>query len=87
MIGQLELYANALPDDSAMPKQKLLDIIEEEKEQQRKIAEINAQAQLRQQQYQQFINAEPDAQAEMVVEDAVRQSAEQQVEADMQSAQ
>ena len=87
MIGQLELYANALPDDSTMPKQKLLDIIEEEKEQQRKIAEINAQAQLQQQQYQQFINAEPDAQAEMIVEDAVRQSAEQQVEADMQSAQ
>lgn len=73
MIGQLKVYVKALDDDSTMPKQKLLEVIEEYEEEQRRIAEINAQAQLMQQQAMQFLSGDPDSQAEQIVE------AEQQV--------
>lgn len=66
MIPQLKLYVNALSDDSVMPKQKLLDIIEQAEEEQRKIAEINAKAQLLKQRASQFINNDIDGQASQI---------------------
>lgn len=65
-LGELKLYAEALPDDSVMPKQDLLNIIEREEEEQRKIAEINAQAQEMMQRASAFINSDIDSQAEQI---------------------
>jgi len=51
-----------------MPKQKLLKAIKKMEEEQAKIAEINAQAQLMKQKAMQFINNDPDAQAQQLSE-------------------
>lgn len=77
MLPQLKLYVNALSDDSVMPKQKLLDIIEKEEEEQRKIAQINAQAQLLKQRASQFINNDIDGQASQIAEAQNRIDAQQ----------
>lgn len=66
MLPQLKLYVNALSDDSVMPKQKLLDIIEQQEAEQRKIAEINAQAQMLKQRASQFINNDIEGQASQI---------------------
>lgn len=80
MVGQLRVYANALPEDSTMPKQKLLDICEEVEEEQRKIAMINAQAQLMQQRANQFLMSDPEGQADRIYEAEQQIAAEQEVE-------
>ena len=56
-IPELKLYIKTLDDDSVMPKQKLLDMIEEWEREQQKIAAINVQSQLMQQRFNQFINS------------------------------
>ena len=65
-VGELKMYAEALPDDSVAPKQELLRICEKIEEEQEKIAMINAQAQMMQQRYNQFVGAEPEAQADTI---------------------
>ena len=77
MLPQLEIYVNALSDDSVMPKQKLLDIIEKEKEKQQKIAQIDAQAQILQQRAMQFVNADPDQQSQQIIQAMQSQQAQQ----------
>lgn len=67
-IGAFKRYVNALPDDSTTPKQDLLDIIEDMEKEQRKIAQINSQAQLMQQRASQFLDSGPDAQAEQMAQ-------------------
>lgn len=62
-LNELEIYANALADDSVMPKQKLLDIIADMKKQQAEISEINARGQMMQQKANQFLNNDPTTQA------------------------
>lgn len=79
-VGQLRVYANALPDDSTMPKQKLLDICEEMEEEQRKIAMINAEAQLMQQRANQFLMSDPDSQADTIMQAQEELNAEQPTE-------
>lgn len=69
-LPELEIYAKLLPDDSTMPKQDILKAVELMKEEQEKIAMINAQAQIMQQRANQFINSDVDSQAQQV-EDAV----------------
>ena len=65
-IGELKAYAKALPDDATAPKQDILDICEEVEQEQIRIAEINAQAQMLQQRYNQFIGSSPEEQAGMI---------------------
>lgn len=67
MVGQLRKYAEALPDNASMPKQKLLDICDKTEEEQRKIAEMEAEAQLMQQRAMEFINSDPDTQADTIM--------------------
>jgi hypothetical protein len=67
-LPELKVYVKLLDDDSVMPKAKLEEAIELMEEEQRKIAAINAQAQMMQQQANQFLNADPDAQAEQISE-------------------
>lgn len=67
-LPELEIYNNLLDDDSVMPKQKITKAIEKMKEEQQKIAMINAEAQLMQERASQFLNSEPEAQASTIQE-------------------
>ena len=71
-MPELKLYVKTLDDDSVMPKQKLLDMIESWELEQRKIAKINQQGQLMRQRMQQFLNGDPSSQAAQIA--AARQS-------------
>ena len=77
-LTEFEAYVNALDDESVAPKQKLLDIIEHIKEEQQKIAKIEAQAQQMQQRAIQFLMGDPDEQSSMMA-DANRQLKMQQM--------
>lgn len=65
-LTELKIYVKLLDDDSVMPKAKLEEAIELMEEEQRKIAMINAQAHIMEQNANQFLNADPDAQAEQI---------------------
>lgn len=67
-LNELKIYAKILPDDSTMPKQDILKAIELEEEEQRKIAQINAQAQLMKMRANQFINNDPETQASQITD-------------------
>lgn len=67
-IGQLETYVKALPDNSTMPKQQLLEIIKKEKAKQEYIAQIQAQMQMQTQRAKQFLQNDPDSQASQMAE-------------------
>lgn len=77
-VGELKMYAEALPDDSTMPKQKLLDICEKIEEEQQKIAEINARAQAMQQRVAQFLNSDLSSQVGQINNAMTQQNMEQQ---------
>ena len=62
-VSELATYAEVLDDDSVAPKMKILEAIEHIKEEQHKIAMIEAQAQMMQQRAQQFLMGDPDEQA------------------------
>lgn len=62
-VGELEVYESLLDDDAVAPKMKIREAIERIKEEQRKIAEMQAQAQLMQQRANQFLMGDPDTQA------------------------
>ena len=67
-IGELKAYVDALPDDAVTPKQRLLIVIDSIEEQQKKIAMIEAQAQVMQQRAQQFLMGDPDEQSSMMAD-------------------
>jgi hypothetical protein len=86
-LAELKAYVKALPDDSVAPKMRLLEAIEDIEQQQRMIAEIDAQAQIMKQRASQFIMEDPDAQSSMMA-DAQRQimMQEQGLDAEVQQA-
>ena len=67
-MPELKLYVKTLDDDSVMPKQKLLELMEEWEREQEKIQMLNMQAQLMQQRVSQFLNSDPNAQASQMNE-------------------
>jgi hypothetical protein len=67
-VQEFEAYVKALPNDSVAPKNDLLEVLDNIKEQQAKIAQINAEAQLMQQRAQQFLMGDPDEQATMMAD-------------------
>ena len=71
-VSELATYAEVLDDDSVAPKQKIKEAIEHIREEQRKIAMIQAQAQVMQQRAQQFLSEDPMGQAQQIA-DARRQ--------------
>lgn len=75
-LGELKAYVKALDDDAVTPKMKLMEVIEEMEAQQRRIAQINAQAKMMQQRAMQFIAQDPQGQASQIL-DAQRQLAAQ----------
>lgn len=81
-LPEFKRYVEALPDDSVAPKQVLEGIIEKMEEEQKKIAMIEAQAQMMQQRAQQFLMEDPDGQAQQIA-DAQMQIMQQQMGAQM----
>lgn len=79
LIGQLEAYAKALPDDSVAPKQEILEIIEGIKEEQRKIALIEARSQMLQQDFQKYMRLDAERQAQQIADAQKQLQAEQPV--------
>ena len=79
-VSELEAYAKALDDDSVAPKQKILEVIENIKDNQRKIAMIEAQAQVMQQRAQMFLMEDPDGQASQIADARMQLMAQQAAE-------
>lgn len=73
LIGQLKMYVKALPDNSTMPKQKILEMIKEQEKEQQRIAEINAQSQIMMQQAQTFLGQDPETQKSRLEEAEMQQ--------------
>ena len=67
-VSELRAYAESLDDDSVAPKVRILEIVEKIEEEQRKIAMIEARAQMMQQRAQQFLMGDPDEQAAQISE-------------------
>lgn len=72
-VTELENYAKTLDDDSVTPKQKILEIVENIKEQQRQIAMIEAQSQMMQQRANQFLMGDDETQSSQMA-DAMAQA-------------
>ena len=88
-VSELATYAEVLDDDSVAPKQKIKEAIEHIREEQRKIAMIEAQAQAMQQRAQQFLMEDPDGQAEQIADAQAQleaEYAEQEAELDEETA-
>lgn len=78
-VSELATYAEVLDDDSVAPKQKIMEAIEHIRDEQRKIAMIQAQAQAMQQRAQQFLMEDPDSQADQMT-DAMMQIKDEEAE-------
>lgn len=76
-VSELEVYAKVLDDDSVAPKSKIMEAIEYIKEEQRKIAMIEAQSQAMMQRAQQFLMEDPDGQASMMSDAMMRMQAQE----------
>lgn len=89
-LPELKIYHKILPDDCVAPKMAIGEAIEYEEEEQRKIAMIQAQAQMMQQRAQQFLMGDPDEQASQISDAQMQlmqqeqQYAEQEAELDEQ---
>ena len=67
-VSELATYAEVLDDDSVAPKVKILEAIDHIKEEQRRIAMIESQAQMMQQRAQNFLMGDPDEQSSMMAD-------------------
>jgi hypothetical protein len=77
-VSELETYAEVLDDDSVAPKMKIQEAIEHIKEEQRRIAMIEAEAQAMQQRAQQFIMGDDETQSQQMADAMMQLQAEQQ---------
>ena len=91
-VGELATYCEVLDDDSVAPKQKIKEAVEHIREEQRKIAMIQAQAQIMQQRAMQFLAEDPDSQAQQIADARTQleaqeaEYAEQEAELDEETA-
>ena len=67
-LSELKAYVESLDDDSVAPKLKLEKVVKRMEEEQAKIAQIEAEAQLMQQRAQQFLMSDPDQQASQIAD-------------------
>ncbi len=81
-VGELATYAEVLDDDSVAPKMKIQEAIEHIREEQTRIAMIEAQAQMMQQRAQQFFMEDPDGQADQIADARARMDAEAALKAE-----
>ena len=88
-LPEFEAYIDALDDDSVAPKTKLKEIAQHMRDEQRKIAIMNAEAQAMQQRAQQFLMEDPDGQAQQMADAMMQLEAEyaaQEAELDEETA-
>ena len=76
-VSELATYAEVLDEDSVAPKQKIMEAIEHIRDEQRKIAMIQAEAQAMQQRAQQFLMEDPDSQADQMADAMMQLEAEE----------
>ena len=67
-VGELETYVSVLDDDSVAPKLRIQEAIDHIKEEQARIAQIQAQAQVMQQRAGQFLMGDPQTQASQIAD-------------------
>lgn len=67
-LAELKIYHRILPDDCVAPKTEIGEAIEYMEQEQRKIATIQARAELMQQRASQFINNDPNGQAQQIAD-------------------
>ena len=82
-VSELEVYESVLDDDAVAPKMKIKEAIENIKEQQRRIAQIDAQAQAMRMRAQQFLMGDPDEQSSMMADAQMQMQAQQQAPAEV----
>lgn len=75
-VGALKRYTESLSDDSVAPKSKLEEIVESMEEEQKRIAEINAQAEMLKMRANSFLQSDVDTQAETIGQ-AMQQTAQE----------
>jgi hypothetical protein len=86
-LAEFEAYVDSLDDDSVAPKIKLKAILEKVKEEQKRIAMIEAQAQMMQQRANQFLMGDPDEQSSMMADAMMQgQQMNQPIEAEAEMA-
>ncbi len=78
-LPELKAYYKTLDDDSVAPKQQIGEIIEYMEAEQMKIAQIQAQAELLQHRYQQFIMGDAESQSQQVADAMAQLEAEETV--------
>lgn len=66
-VGELEVYVKLLDDDSVAPKIKIQDAVDNIKEEQKRIALLQAQSQMMQQRANQFLMGDPQMQAAQIL--------------------
>lgn len=76
-LQELKVYVKLLDDDSTMPKAKIEEAVQIMEEEQERIARINAEAQMMKQRASQFLNEDPDAQAQQMLEAAAMPTEEE----------
>jgi hypothetical protein len=81
-LPELKVWVKTLDDDSVAPKMKIQEAIEYVEEEQRKIALIQAQMQMRMQNAQQYLMGDPDSQAQQIADARSQLDAEAQVNAE-----
>lgn len=67
-LPELKMYLECLDDDANMPKQRVLEVVEKAEEEQQRIAQMKAEAELMQQQAMQFLMGDPDSQSEQILQ-------------------
>ena len=78
-LSEFKAYVKALDDDSVAPKMKLMGIIEDMENEQRRIAMMQAQAQMMQQRAEQYLMGDMEDQADMMAEAQMQLMGEQEV--------
>jgi hypothetical protein len=79
-VAEFKAYVDALDDDSVAPKMKLEEIVNNILQEQQRIAQIEAQAQMMQQRAQQFLMGDPDEQSSMMADAMMQGSMEEPIE-------
>ena len=67
-VGELAIYADILDDDAVAPKMKIQEAVQRIRDEQRRIAMIEAQAQQMQQRANQFLMGDPEEQSSMMAD-------------------
>lgn len=79
-LGELETYVESLDDDAVAPKRKLQAIIKRMKEDQLKIARMEAEAQMMQERTQQFLMGGPEEQGQQIADAKMQIMAQQEAQ-------